>query len=118
MKKHTDLQISLATRDHECVLTILTESLTHDEAPEIASSILEMLRHDHPDARRVVVDFSRVVHVNSNAVSVLLLVRNNLERGGCELVLRNVSPEIRELFRFLCLEKVLPIIEATHGKQL
>ncbi|MGD1916817.1 MAG: STAS domain-containing protein, partial [Phycisphaerales bacterium] len=77
----------------------------------MASNVLDAVRQECPDAKRVVIDFDRVVHMNSNAVSVLLIIRNRLEQDGCELVLRNVSPEIRELFRFLCLDRLLPVID-------
>jgi anti-anti-sigma factor len=105
-----DQQVQIVHREGDCVVEILTDELMHREAPEMAGLLVDAIaREVHPD-QRVVIDFNRVVHMNSNAVSVLLIAKKMLEDRGHAMALTGVSPAIRELFRFMCLEKVLTII--------
>ena len=105
-------QIRIHARDGDCVIEIVTDSLMHEEAPHIARYLLNRIAEEAEPGQRVVFDFSRVVHMNSNAVSVLLIAKKALEDEGRALALRGVSPTIHELFRFMCLDKAFTFIDA------
>lgn len=111
MSRYEDLQLEITHRDTDCVITIMAESLMHAEAPELSKKLLAAIIPESAASQRVLIDFSQVVHMNSNAVSVLLLVKTGLEPRGHSVAMINVSPAIRELFRFMCLESALPIID-------
>ena len=103
MAGRTNLQIQVEQKGGDCVVEILRESLLHEEAPRIAPELVaEVCRHATARSR-IVLDFARVVHMNSNAVSVLLLSTERFRLRGHGCVLTRVPEPIRRLFDFMCL---------------
>ncbi|MEL6397216.1 MAG: STAS domain-containing protein [Planctomycetota bacterium] len=111
MSKYEDLKIEITHRDTDCVIMIMAESLMHAEAPELSKKLLAAIIPESAASQRVLIDFSRVVHMNSNAVSVLLMVKTGLESRGCSFAVINASLAIRNFFKYMCLESALPIID-------
>ena len=111
MSRYEELQLEIILRDTDCVVEILADSLMHAEAPELSKKLLAAIIPESAASRRVLIDFSRVNHMNSNAVSVLLLVKAGLEPRGHSVAMINVSSAIRELFKFMCLEAALPVLD-------
>ncbi|NLX05451.1 MAG: STAS domain-containing protein [Phycisphaerae bacterium] len=60
-------------------------------------------------ARRLVVDFSRVDHLSSSALGMLITVRQGLSQVKGDMRLCNIRPEIYEVFKITGLDKLFVI---------
>ncbi len=58
------------------------------------------------DRRKLVLDMAKVRHFSSSVLSVLLVLRNNVEKAKGELVLCSASKEILKLFKMAALHKL------------
>lgn len=103
MTEYPELQIRVGQVGNDCIVELLRDSLLHDEAPHIARGIVGAVGEHAEVGSRVVVDFARVEHMNSNAVSVLLLATDGFRLREHDCVLIGVSEPIRGLLKFMCL---------------
>lgn len=58
-----------------------------------------------PPGSRVVLDFDTVIQLGSAMLARLLELRGIAERGGGRVVLKNLRPELRDLFKVTQTEK-------------
>jgi len=61
---------------------------------------------DKKDRRIIVLDLSKVVHLSSAALSVLLVLRKKTEDARGALVLCGVSKDLKKLFKITSLHKI------------
>lgn len=61
---------------------------------------------DRFDRRRIVLDFSGVRFLSSQALAVLLTLRRKLEAVKGKVVICGLRPDLREIFRITKLEKI------------
>ena len=79
--------------------------ISRDDLPGLCDRVCALLSSDRPS-----VAFCDVDNVQPHAVAVDALARLQLaaRRTGCQVRLRNASPELRELVAFMGLTDVLP----------
>ena len=56
-----------------------------------------------------VVDLSKVDYMNSSGLGMLCNIRNKVHKSKGKLILCGLSPQMHELFRSCCLEKLFAI---------
>lgn len=61
---------------------------------------------DRPDASKVVLDFSDVQFLSSQALGVLLTLRRKADKAGTKVALASVRPEMAKVFRITNLDKL------------
>ena len=87
------------------VLT-LTGRLDTVTAPKLQEALTEAI----PAAAELELDFSGVDYVSSAGLRVLLLGQKNSKAAGKTMVLKNVSPDIMEVFEITGFSGILTVI--------
>lgn len=59
--------------------------------------------------KRLVFDFARVHQVTSDTLASLVALRRHMQADGGDLAIRKLHPDLRDVFRILRLDLVLPI---------
>ena len=62
-----------------------------------------------PDKKPIVLDLSKVTHMDSSGLGALVSVWASAKKNGCELKLTSLGERVRELLRLTGLEKVLTV---------
>ena len=75
------------------VLTLIGR-LDTTTAPKLQEVLTEVI----PSAQAVELDFAEVEYVSSAGLRVLLMGQKNVQSGGKSMTLKNVSPEVMEVF--------------------
>lgn len=68
-----------------------------------------------PTDQPVQIDLGGVVHIDSSALGMLLLVREHLGGDRSAIALRNCTPEIRNLLRVARFESLFTILNPVRG---
>lgn len=79
---------------------------------DIASAPLlwrELQDAARPPARRIVLDLAALDFIDSSGIRALLEAHDHADSSGGALVLTNVPPRVRELFRLTGLDARIPI---------
>ena len=58
------------------------------------------------DRRKLLLDMSKVAHLSSAALSVLLALRQHVEKAKGMLVISGLSPDLQKLFKLTSLHKI------------
>lgn len=58
------------------------------------------------DRRKLLLDMSKVTHLSSAALSVLLALRQHVEKAKGMLVISGLSPDLQKLFKLTSLHKI------------
>jgi anti-anti-sigma factor len=82
----------------------LRGELDIDSAPDLQHALLR----SRPAQQRVVLDLSELKFMDSTGLRVLLRARAAAEKGGWEIFIRNVPPNIQRLFDMTGVHEALP----------
>jgi len=72
-------------------------------------TVFSQILHDETDAKKVVVDLSRVRIINSTGVGMLVGGFTTCKKNGCELVLAGAGESITSILKMTHLDKVFTI---------
>lgn len=75
----------------------------------------EFQLHLRGDPRRLVIDFQAVERLAAGYAAMLLRMKKTAESQGIRLVLRNIPPQLRAIFRIYKLDHVFEIEETRRG---
>jgi anti-sigma B factor antagonist len=93
------------------VVDFLTPSLMNpQELEKIGASLFKMVDEEKRD--RVVLDFSKVKYLSSQAIGIILTLNKKLSggsAGGENLVLCGVGPQLMQLLKITRLDRILTI---------
>ena len=85
----------------------LPESLDSEEFDRLNESMLKTL--DGKVGDRWVLDLSGVDYMGSSVLGLMINVRQHIKSGGGKLALAGMSPQLMQIFRTCCLEKLFTI---------
>jgi anti-anti-sigma factor len=74
-----------------------------------APQLQEVLISAVGESKLVELDFTKLVYISSAGLRTLLLGEKNSKANGCEMVLLNVSQEIKEIFEMTRFTDILKI---------
>ena len=84
----------------------LSGNLTRDDAPTFKEQVKALI----PQTKRLVLDLSQVVYMDSSGLGAVVSVYITAKKAGCDLQLVNLSKRVREL---LGLTNLLSVFETT-----
>jgi anti-anti-sigma factor len=99
------LKLDVQTTEDVTVVR-LSGNLTRDDTATFKEKVKGLI----PQAKRVVLDLSEVVYMDSSGLGGVVSVYVTAKRAGCELQLINLSKRVREL---LGLTHMLSVFETT-----
>ena len=80
--------------------------------------LVEALGHEWYNTR-VVLDMSAADYIDSTAVGWLLSCQKQFSRGGGSMVLHSVTPQVREIFDILRIDRMFALAEdETHAVKI
>jgi anti-anti-sigma factor len=80
------------------------------ELERIGAGLFKLIEDDKPD--RVVLDFTKVRYLSSQAIGIVLTLNKNLtgtSAGGKNLVLCGIGPQLMQLLKVTRLDRILTI---------
>jgi anti-anti-sigma factor len=98
------MEINVTSNANEQIIAI-TGRLDTLTAPELQPTLLDTVKRN----KRVVLDCGGLEYVSSAGLRVLLMAEKAAKAGRSDLVIRNVSAEIREIFEMTGFSDILTI---------
>lgn len=84
--------------------------ITNDQiAPGAPSRMMKIVKARL--LKKLVFDFARVHQVTSDTLAELVALRRHMQKAGGDLSIRKLHPDLRDVFRILKLDQVIPIEE-------
>ena len=99
------LKLDVSTVEDATVVR-LSGNLTRDDAPSFKEQVKALI----PQTKRLVLDLSEVVYMDSSGLGAVVSVYISAKKAGCDLQLINLSKRVREL---LGLTNLLSVFETT-----
>lgn len=96
------------------VVRIAMEGDAEGPSPEDQSRGLGNLLGEGWNAKRVLIDFSRVRMAGSAAIGWLLLLQRQFKQGGGKLAIHSMRPEVSRAFTLLKVDSILNIFPEEH----
>jgi len=96
-----------------CIVTLLTHELNSSTSEELSTQLLALL--NNAKSYKFVLDFDSVRYMESSCFGTLVTFLKWLSRFDGQVVLANVSENIRFLFHVTALDKVFPIHPTTES---
>jgi len=96
-----------ATQSVNVIDLALPESLDSEEFDRLNESMLKSI--DGKVSDRWVLDLSGVDYMGSSVLGLMINVRQHIKAGGGKLALAGLSPQLTQIFRTCCLEKLFMI---------
>jgi anti-sigma B factor antagonist len=88
----------------------LPPTLDIDEFDRLNESILELIRGE-PEGQWVL-DLSQLSYMGSAALGLLVNLRQQIKQSGGRLVLCGLSPQLLQIFKTCCMEKLFRIVKS------
>ena len=76
---------------------------------ETSPELLELLQKEMPGLEELVLDFEKVEYISSAGLRVVLFAQKTMNSQG-KMVVRNVIPEVMEVFELTSFTDILTII--------
>ena len=96
------------------ILTVSVDGrFTACKAPEVRESVLSGM----VDGDNVLFDLSRMVHIDSSGLGVLVQILQKARHGGGDVVLAGIQPGPRIVFDITKVSKVFDIVPALSDAQ-
>ena len=76
---------------------------------ETSPELLELLQKEMPGLEELVLDFEKVEYISSAGLRVVLFAQKTMNAQG-KMVVRNVIPEVMEVFELTSFTDILTII--------
>lgn len=93
----------ISSQDSKTIVTFegdmdidVTELMEEEIEPELLKS-----------KEKIEIDFAKVPFVDSSGIGLLITLVKNLKDHGIEVVIKNLSPEVKTIFTFLDLPEIL-----------
>ena len=67
------------------------------------------------EARKIVLDFSDVRFLSSQALGVLLTLRRKADRSGAKVILCGIRPELMRVFKLTNLDQMFAFFDGTES---
>lgn len=103
------LSLSLHRKDDECVIRIRGELDLSSAAP-LRELMAEVFTQERP--RRVVLDLTDLIYLDSTGLSVFVTAHKRTEAAGMELWLAGPNPSVRRLLEITALDRIFIIVDA------
>jgi anti-sigma B factor antagonist len=87
----------------------LPQTLDIDEFDRLNESLLELVRGEAEG--QWVLDLSQLSYMGSAALGLLVNLRQQIKQSGGRLVLCGLSPELLQIFKTCCMEKLFKIVK-------
>jgi anti-sigma B factor antagonist len=101
-------KFSTMVRDNVHIVTLTNENVL--DAFEIESLGAALRAYvESSDTANLVIDLSKVEHLSSAALGMLVTLKSTAESGGGSLRLANVRHDLKKIFKLTKLDKVLKI---------
>jgi anti-anti-sigma factor len=88
----------------------LPPTLDIEEFDRLNESILELIRGE-PEGQWVL-DLSQLSYMGSAALGLLVNLRQQIKQSGGRLVLCGLSPQLLQIFKTCCMEKLFRIVKS------
>ena len=88
----------------------LPHTLDIEEFDRLNESILELIRAE-PEGQWVI-DLSQLSYMGSAALGLLVNLRQQIKQSGGRLVLCGLSPQLMQIFKTCCMEKLFRIVKS------
>jgi anti-sigma B factor antagonist len=88
----------------------LPHTLDIEEFDRLNESILELIRGE-PQGQWVL-DLSQLSYMGSAALGLLVNLRQQIKQSGGRLVLCGLSPQLLQIFKTCCMEKLFRIVKS------
>jgi len=93
------------------VIRFLDQKILDSEAiQELGQELFDLVERD--DRKKLVLNFENVEFLSSAALGKLITFEKKSKRGGAQLILTNISPEIFQVFAITNLDKLFQIKES------
>jgi anti-sigma B factor antagonist len=89
------------------VVVEVTGEVTLDASPRFHARLLEVL---DTAPQRLVIDLSKVSHIDSAGVGTLVEVYRRVMSGGGKMFLAGLTPRVRGVFEITKLDRFFPIV--------
>lgn len=104
--------VTVTLQDGDLSVAVLPEEVDYDNARLVGAQCEFLVRHG---CRTLVVDASRAKHLDSSAVSMLVLLHRIIEEhGGC-LRIAGLDAYYRSVFRILGVDKVFSLFPTAQA---
>ena len=81
-------------------------------APDIKKAFAGLINQKPP---RLIVNFSKVNHIDSSGLGILVEILKRVKAYGGSLKLTNLSPMIKSMFEIMKLDKIFNILSDEEG---
>jgi anti-sigma B factor antagonist len=99
-------------REGEEAFIHLEGELDLSSAPQLRELLVTMLSGDPP--RRVVVDLSDLVYLDSTGLSVFVTAHKRTSSTGTQFCLDNPNPSVRRLLRITALDQIFDVLDTAE----
>jgi anti-sigma B factor antagonist len=90
------------------VVSLTSRKLLSEESIQAVGEELSHLV-DQSDRKKLLLNFSKIEHMSSAMLGMLIRLHKKVLMAGGKLVLCGIDPQIREVFEITKLDKVFPI---------
>lgn len=96
------------TEEGNTVTAVFDGRLDTVAAQQIAETVEPLLQNA---GRTIILDCEKMPFISSSGLRIFLKIRKEVEAKGGNMQLRNVCPEVRQVFKMTKLEDVFNIVE-------
>jgi len=105
------MNISIEQRESVVILTIKTEKLDSENAPQVKAKVLI---ESQPDVDAMIIDLSNVRMIDSSGLGVLLLAHRQMNEYNAPVILVGISEEVYKLMEISHIHDIFDVYDTVE----